>query len=805
MADIERHWNTPTGFKAAVESAVPLPQIYNSLKDSKQTLVPVGGPCSRQLTWYECGPTVYDSAHMGHARNYVTFDIVRRILEDYFGYSILYVMNVTDVDDKIIRRAKRNYLLQQYERQHTDSAQVLAEAHTTLADSVAAQSSKLSTAQSEAESARDEAKAARSQHLKDASKKEKLAKELETAVLQEDLKLKQLQSAQKQLQQKGSQASVPDILAIAGDVMGDLLDKQQGHTVTDKDIYRQHAARYESEFLEDMDALGCRRPDVMTRVSEYMTEIVEYIQTIMSNNMAYESNGSVHFDTQAFRDAGHVYGKLNPWAVGSAALAADDPDTRQGNGEKRHPTDFALWKAAKPGEPSWDSPWGQGRPGWHIECSAMASRIIGQQLDIHSGGEDLRFPHHDNELAQAEAHYHTCGCQQWVNYFLHTGHLSIEGLKMSKSLKNFITIREALASDFTGRQLRLMFALSPWDRPMQYGQQAADEMKAKETLFRNFFQNVEVVMRQHNTVKHRSKWDEGDGKERGLAKNIQQAQQRVHEALLDNLNSKAALDALLDLVKDTNKYLADRQGNTQGPPAQPFLVRKAAAYVTRILSIFGISAAAPDQLGFGGEAAATASASEGAAKYLDAFALFRDTVRSMAKGNKSPGQMLAACDRIRDETMLELGVRLEDRGDESVWKLEDPAILRREQQAKQQDAAEQKLKKLVSAHSKKQAELARLQKLVQLPSIQEAVKDKFSKFDAGLNPTHDHEGNQLDTKAAAKAKKVVDKEKKARDGLKKMENDPELMSRTEAEVKQLEQEIEELKHMPEPKACNGAS
>lgn len=368
-----------------------------------------------------------------------------------------------------------------------------------------------------------------------------------------------------------------------------------------------------------------------------------------------------------------------------------------------------------------------------------------------------------------------------------------------------VVCREALTSDFTGRQLRLMFALSPWDRPMQYGQQAADEMKAKETLFKNFFQNVEVVMRQQNTVKRRSKWDEGDGKERGLAQQIQQTQQRVHEALLDNLNSKAALDALLDLVKGTNKYLADRQGNLQGPPAQPFLVRKAAAYATRILRVFGISTAAPDQLGFGGEAAATASAGEGTAKYLDAFALFRDTVRGMAKGNKSSGEMLAACDRIRDETMLELGVRLEDRGDESVWKLEDPAVLRREQQAKQQAAAEQKLKKLVMAHSRKQAELSRLQKLVQLPSIQEALKDRFSKFDADLNPTHDHEGKELDTKAAAKAKKVVDKEKKAREGLKKLESDPELMSRTEAEVKQLEQDIGNLELTMEAKACNGAS
>lgn len=124
MADLERHWNSPIGFDAAAASAVPLPQVYNSLKDSKQTLVPVRGPASKQLTWYECGPTVYDSAHMGHARNYVTFDIVRRILEDYFGYSILYVMNVTDVDDKIIRRAKRNHLLEQYQKQHTDPCQV---------------------------------------------------------------------------------------------------------------------------------------------------------------------------------------------------------------------------------------------------------------------------------------------------------------------------------------------------------------------------------------------------------------------------------------------------------------------------------------------------------------------------------------------------------------------------------------------------------------------------------------------------------------------------------------------------------
>ena len=124
MTDVQRHWNRPEGFEAASQSTAAIPQIYNSLTDSKVALVPTAGVSSRQLTWYECGPTVYDSAHMGHARNYVTFDIVRRVLEDYFGYSILYVMNVTDVDDKIIRRAKRNHLLQQFQAKNTDSKQV---------------------------------------------------------------------------------------------------------------------------------------------------------------------------------------------------------------------------------------------------------------------------------------------------------------------------------------------------------------------------------------------------------------------------------------------------------------------------------------------------------------------------------------------------------------------------------------------------------------------------------------------------------------------------------------------------------
>ena len=202
----------------------------------------------------------------------------------------------------------------------------------------------------------------------------------------------------------------------------------------------QNKKSYEAEFFEDMAALGVRPPDVLTRVAEFVPEIIAYVERIVAQGYGYASRGSVYFDTARFRSDGHVYGKCKPASVGCAALAAESEADFE-TAEKRGAADFALWKAAKPGEPAWDSPWGKGRPGWHIECSAMASNVIGAAMDIHSGGEDLKFPHHDNELAQAEAHYHDDGCRQWVNYFLHCGHLEVEGLKMSKSLKNFITVR----------------------------------------------------------------------------------------------------------------------------------------------------------------------------------------------------------------------------------------------------------------------------------------------------------------------------------------------------------------------------
>jgi cysteinyl-tRNA synthetase len=222
--------------------------------------------------------------------------------------------------------------------------------------------------------------------------------------------------------------------------LSNLLDKELSHTVSDPKVFRDLAAYWEGQFFNDMDRLGVRRPDVLTRVSEYVPEIVTFVEKIISNGYAYEAEGSVYFDTAAFDGKnGHHYAKLAPWSKGDATLMEESEGSLGIKlSGKKSSMDFALWKASKSGEPAWDSPWGPGRPGWHIECSVMASEVLGSAMDIHSGGIDLAFPHHDNELAQSEA-YHQC--DQWVNYFTHCGHLHVEGQKMSKSLKNFITVQ----------------------------------------------------------------------------------------------------------------------------------------------------------------------------------------------------------------------------------------------------------------------------------------------------------------------------------------------------------------------------
>lgn len=255
----------------------------------------------------------------------------------------------------------------------------------------------------------------------------------------------------------------------------------------DHSIFAKLTKLYEDRFMEDMRNLNVLDPDELTRVTEYGPEIVNFVEKIIDNKFAYStSDGSVYLNIQAFEDAGNHYARLESWNWNDKHLQKDGQGSLTKNtSAKLSKSDFALWKSSHSGEPSWPSPWGKGRSGWHIECSAMASAKLSKQMDIHSGGIDLEFPHHDNELAQSEAYWDGT---QWVNYFLHMGHLSIQGSKMSMSLKNFTTIREALErGTWNSRSLRIVFLLGGWREGIEITDDMIKASNAWEEKLNNFF------------------------------------------------------------------------------------------------------------------------------------------------------------------------------------------------------------------------------------------------------------------------------------------------------------------------------
>ncbi|ESO93660.1 hypothetical protein LOTGIDRAFT_182052 [Lottia gigantea] len=312
----------------------------------------------------------------------------------------------------------------------------------------------------------------------------------------------------------------------------DIDDKIINKANKDEKPFTEIAKKYEVEFLQDMNKLNILSPSYITRVSDHIPQIIQYIQTIQQKDLTYPTDdGSVYFDVIKYGR----YGYFRPYVK--------DEDYK---GFKKHSSDFALWKGAKLDEPFWESPWGKGRPGWHIECSAMASGIFGSNFDVHSGGVDLKFPHHENEIAQSQAHYN---CHQWVNYWIHTGYLHLKGdeNKMSKSLKNVVGISDLL-ENYTADQFRMMCLLTAYRHYLEYSEDVMTKTSTNLNQILNCLNLCDIYVKGQL---HCKSIDEVQ-----LQKRINDCRVSFKKHLANDFDTTKAFDDMFELVKFLNSSLS---------------------------------------------------------------------------------------------------------------------------------------------------------------------------------------------------------------------------------------------------------
>ena len=596
--------------------------VNNSLCNEKVEFFTKNG--DRTINWYMCGPTVYDSAHLGHARTYLTFDIIRRILSNYFHYDVNLCMNITDIDDKIIQRSNEQ-----------------------------------------------------------------------------------------------------------------------------KKNFSEFARYWEDSFFKDMRALNVMYPNYITRVSEYIPEIIAFIEVIIKNGYAYEKNGSVYFDIEAYKKGKHLYAKLVPQDKNQNLEELQEAEgalSKDNTGEKKNKGDFALWKTSKKDEPFWDSPWGKGRPGWHIECSVMSFSVFGQSLDIHSGGIDLKFPHHDNEIAQTEAHDES---KQWINYFLHTGHLKIEGLKMSKSLKNFKKITDFI-SLYSPNAFRLYFCNSKWDMDMDFTENGLSMSSANDKKITEFFQNIKVWARE-NDLKRDLKFDPEDS---ALNKFFNESKKNIHQFFCDNFNTPGVVTSVLDLIKKTYEY---HDKCEQKKSLKLHLVYGVAKYISDILKCLGLvyNTEFVDYFRLS-ESDGGKNAEEILTPFINAITDFRGEVKDTCIADKDVKKVLSICDKLRDEVLPNLGVRIEDKGnkEKSVWKFFDKEEYLKEKE-KEKELKENKKKQKEAEAKEREHKLSLTAK-----EYYATLTDKYSEFDSEGIPTKNAKGNELSKEQYNKLKKEFAKHDK---------------------------------------------
>src|SRR5258706_10914474 len=429
-------------------------KLFNTLSRSVQEFAPLDA-AGKKVGMYCCGPTVYDFAHIGNWRTFVFADLVRRTLE-FSGYSVQHVMNITDIEDKIIKRVREN-----------------------------------------------------------------------------------------------------------------------------KTTLREFTGQFETAFLDDLKTLGCREPHVKPRATGYIAEIIALIEKLVARGIAYQAaDGSVYFSIPKYQGCGCNYGQL---------LKLNFDEMRAGERvsadeyEKEAVADFALWKARVPddGDTFWPGPFGEGRPGWHIECSAMSMKVLGESFDLHLGGEDLKFPHHEDEIAQSEG----ATGKPFVKYWLHGAHLLVEGKKMSKSLGNYFTLRDLQAKGFTGREVRYLLLTAHYRETFNF---TLDGLHGAKAALGRIDECVGKLreLAGNTTVK----LEAGPSTARTLL-------DQFTSALNDDLNVSRAWGVVFEWVRDNNLFLnAVRNAEINDPTFyKPSKAAQAAAELAaweKVNSVLGIGAKA---------------------------------------------------------------------------------------------------------------------------------------------------------------------------------------------------------------------
>lgn len=379
------------------------------------------------------------------------------------------------------------------------------------------------------------------------------------------------------------------------------------------------ADKFIAAFFEDTEALHVKKADHHPRVMDTIPEIIELVETLVEKGYAYESDGDVYYRTNKFEG----YGKLSGITLDELRTGGSDRLEEDATDKKEEPIDFALWKNAKEGEISWDSPWGQGRPGWHIECSAMAKKYLGTTIDIHAGGQDLQFPHHENEIAQSEA----ANGETFANYWMHNGFVTMDDEKMSKSLGNFKLVKD-LREVFDPQVIRFFLATAHYRRPLSYTETALEDAKTNlhqiKTAINNGYHRLETA---NDTLPND-------------AEAIKIFSEHIYDftkAMDDDFQAQNGMTSVYDMIRDLNRII-------EKPEVSKYVLKFMLEEIADVLAIFGIQDLKQDEM---------------IDEEVDALIKEREEAR-MAKD-------FARADEIRDQLKAE-GIILEDTNQGIRWK-----------------------------------------------------------------------------------------------------------------------------------------